>query len=253
MLTLIMFFNFWIEPNQSVNAPAISLDGANSALEKTLNTYVDEGGRVDYQSIRENPFALQPFLDFVANVSPISHPELFPTRNDKKAYWINVYNGLMIKTVIENPHISSVKEIDWGYGVFWCKKFKVGGEMMTLNHIEHKILRGHFKDTRIHFAINCGSNSCPPLGQRILTGEKLDQQLERKTRDFINDPENVGIDPAAGTLCLSRIFKWYKTDFESGGTTLLEYIKHYLDEKVNLSTYKIKFQDYDWDLNDQKR
>jgi len=98
---------------------------ANRTFNEVLNSYVNNAGRVDYNSIRENPFALQPFLDFVALVSPQSNPELFPTIDEKKAFWINTYNGLMIQAVIENPKISSVKEIGWGYGVFWRKKFKL--------------------------------------------------------------------------------------------------------------------------------
>ena len=222
---------------------------ANRTFNEVLNSYVNNAGRVDYNSIRENPFALQPFLDFVALVSPQSNPELFPTIDEKKAFWINTYNGLMIQTVIENPEISSVKEIGWGYGVFWRKKFKVGGELLTLNHIEHKILRGQYKDPRIHFAINCASNSCPPIGHRIVTGVNLDQQLNEKTRDFINNPANVKVDHKKKTIVLSKIFKWYRKDFESGGTTLLEFLNQYREETINSSNYKIKFQDYDWGLN----
>ena len=222
---------------------------ANRTFNEVLNSYVNNAGRVDYNSIRENPFALQPFLDFVALVSPQSNPELFPTIDEKKAFWINTYNGLMIQTVIENPEISSVKEIGWGYGVFWRKKFKVGGELLTLNHIEHKILRRQYQDPRIHFAINCASNSCPPIGHRIVTGVNLDQQLNEKTRDFINNPANVKVDHKKKTIVLSKIFKWYRKDFESGGTTLLEFLNQYREETINSSNYKIKFQDYDWGLN----
>ena len=236
-------------PQKEVKHPNMDSDISDRTFNDVLNSYVDNEGRVDYNSIRENPFALQPFLDFVVSFSPQFNPELFPTNNDKKAYWINTYNGLMIQTVIENPEISSVKEIGWGYGVFWRKKYKVGGELLTLNHIEHKILRGQYNDPRIHFAINCASNSCPPIGHRIVTGINLDQQLNDKTRDFINNPANVMVDHKKRMIVLSKIFKWYKKDFESGGTTLVDYLNKYRDEPILKSSYMIIFQDYDWGLN----
>ncbi|MBT7921507.1 MAG: DUF547 domain-containing protein [Candidatus Marinimicrobia bacterium] len=236
-------------PQKEVKHPNMDSDISDRTFNDVLNSYVDNEGRVDYNSIRENPFALQPFLDFVGSFSPQFNPELFPTNNDKKAYWINTYNGLMIQTVIENPEISSVKEIGWGYGVFWRKKYKVGGELLTLNHIEHKILRGQYNDPRIHFAINCASNSCPPIGHRIVTGINLDQQLNDKTRDFINNPANVMVDHKKRMIVLSKIFKWYKKDFESGGTTLVDYLNKYRDEPILKSSYMIIFQDYDWGLN----
>ena len=253
MLNLIVLLTLCFLPQKEIKHSNMDSNIANRTLNEVLNTYVNNAGRVDYKSIRENPFSLQPFLAFVASVSPQSHPELFPTNDDKKAYWINTYNGLMIQAVIENPKISSVKEIGWGYGVFWRKKFKVGGELLTLNHIEHKILRSQYQDYRIHFAINCASNSCPPIGQRILTGFNLDQQLNDKTREFINNPANVMVDHKKKIIVLSKIFKWYKKDFESGGTTLVEFLNKYRDEPIHSSNYGIKFQDYDWGLNAFKK
>jgi len=249
MLNLIVLLTLCLLPQKEVKHPNMDSDISDRTFNDVLNSYVDNEGRVDYNSIRENPFALQPFLDFVGSFSPQFNPELFPTNNDKKAYWINTYNGLMIQTVIENPEISSVKEIGWGYGVFWRKKYKVGGELLTLNHIEHKILRGQYNDPRIHFAINCASNSCPPIGHRIVTGINLDQQLNDKTRDFINNPANVMVDHKKRMIVLSKIFKWYKKDFESGGTTLVDYLNKYRDEPILKSSYMIIFQDYDWGLN----
>jgi len=235
------------EPNQSVTLQ--DLNPGNEAFNKILSQYVDQNGKVNYTKLKESPFILAPFIEFIEKISPLSHPQNFPTENDKKAYWINAYNGLMIQAVIDNPDILSVKEIGWLYGVFWRKKFTVGGKQMTLNHIEHKILRGEYKDPRIHFAINCASNSCPTIGNRIVIGLNLDRQLDDKARGFIGDSTNVIINHETKTILLSRIFKWYRRDFEKEGHSLISYLKMYRNDLPD--DYSIKYLKYDWGLNDQ--
>ena len=152
---------------------------------------VDSSGYVDYSNLRQNPLKLNTFIDFLAKVSPENYPELPPTQNDKKAYWINAYNALMMKFVIDNPGITSVNQISWGKGIFWRIKFIVGGKECTLHRIENGILRKKYKDPRIHFAINCASSSCPPLSNRILSGNSLDEQLDYKLRQFTQHSSNV--------------------------------------------------------------
>ena len=220
-----------------------------------LQSYTIENCTVDYTSIQNNPFGIDQFLDFIEQVSPISHPEYFKD-DDAKAYWINVYNALAIKTIIDNPNIESIRDVSWGMGAFWRNKFIVGGKKMTLNHIEHKILRKRYKDPRIHFAINCASNSCPPIGNSIVTGVKLDRQLDKKAIDFIRDDNNVQINHSTKEVYLSRIFKWFSKDFLRENDSLIEYVLKYRDDlqkddKINIiNNYKIKFLKYDWSLND---
>ena len=140
-----------------------SIDYNYSRLDSVLNKYVDSDGLVDYQSIIDSPYNINEYLNFIKNVSPQSHPGLFPSKNDKLAYWINAYNALVIKLMIENPE-TNILEISFGH-LIWLTKFDVGFKKTSLYEIEHKILRK--LDPRIHFAISCGSKSCPPLGQRI--------------------------------------------------------------------------------------
>ena len=102
-------------------------------------------------------------------------------------------------------------------------------------------------DPRIHFAINCASKSCPPLGNRILVGDNLNQQLDEKTFNFINNVDNVFIDYDTNTIYLSRIFKWFKKDFGN----IKAYISHYLNDidYESIKDYKIKYFKYDWSKN----
>ena len=225
-----------------------SIDNNYSHLDSVLNKYVDSAGLVDYQSIIDNPYNINEYLNFIKNVSPQSHPGLFPSKNDKLAYWINTYNALVIKLMIENPE-TNILEISFGH-LIWLTKFDVGFKKTSLYEIEHKILRK--LDPRIHFAISCGSKSCPPLGQRIFLGSTLDLQLEKSAKDFINDKNNVFIDFDNKTLYLNKIFKWYKKDFNN----VKKYIVKYLNDGTSFNQIKgfnIKYNDYDWSLNSQMK
>ena len=225
----------------------ISKDSAYEFLIETFSKYVDNAGNVDYNGILKNPYSINEYLDFVEKYSPRSNPELFSTDDDIVAYWINAYNALIIKIMIENPDVSSILDVSFKYAIFW-KKHLVGGEMISLNMIEHKILRKQIQDPRIHFAINCGSISCPPLGKRIFDGVNLDRQLNDKTYSFINNGVDVRIDSSNKIIYLNKIFKWYKKDFGD----LRSYICTYLEdiEDCNLlEEYKISYESYDWGAN----
>ena len=222
------------------------LSNEYSNLDSILSKYVDTDGLVNYQAIIDSPYNINEYLDFIKNVSPQSHPKLFPTKNDKLAYWINAYNALVIKLMIENPS-TNILEISFGH-LIWLTKFDVGLKKISLYEIEHKILRK--LDSRIHFAISCGSKSCPPLGQRVYLGRTLDVQLESGAKDFINNKNNVFIDFDNKTLYLNKIFKWYKKDF----VNVKKYIVTYLSDGTSfdqIKNFKIKYNDYDWSLNSQ--
>ena len=217
-----------------------------SNLDSILSKYVDSDGLVNYQAIIDSPYNINEYLDFIKNVSPQSHPKLFPTKNDKLAYWINAYNAFVIKLMIENPS-TNILEISFGH-LIWLTKFDVGFKKISLYEIEHKILRK--LDSRIHFAISCGSKSCPPLGQRIYLGNTLDVQLDSSAKNFINNKKNVFIDFDNETLYLNKIFKWYKKDF----VNVKKYIVTYLSDGTSfdqIKNFKIKYNDYDWSLNSQ--
>tara|TARA_X000001036_G_scaffold347679_1_gene327868 strand:- start:547 stop:1221 length:675 start_codon:yes stop_codon:yes gene_type:complete len=218
---------------------------SNNLLDSLLLSNVDDLGNVNYKKIIENPFALNQYLDFIKAVSPESYPDYFKTENSKKAYWINAYNALILKIMIENPGEDILDISFFGHAIF-LKKFKIGNTKISPSFIENKILR-KMNDPRIHFAINCASKSCPPLGNRILIGEQLDRQLDNKASIFINNEDNVLIDHKNKIIYLNRIFKWFKKDFGN----LSQYISKYLIE-VNyesIKDYKIKFTKYDWTKN----
>ena len=253
MLYIILSLTLMSTPQNTIDNSDV---GAKFKLfDHVLSSYTNQDGTVDYTSIQKNPFNIDEFLSFIGRVSPENHPELFQ-KDDAKAYWINVYNALAIKTIIDNPGIESIRDISWGMGAFWRNNFLVGGKKITLNFIEKKMLRNKYKDPRIHFAINCASNSCPPIGNRIVSGNYLDDQLNKKAIDFINAPTNVNFNYENKTVSVSRIFKWFKNDFLIDNDSLIEYILKYrtdisIEKKVDIAkNYKITFLKYDWALND---
>ena len=222
-----------------------SLQVSNERFNTLLSSYVDSAGNVNYKGIIDNPFALNDYLKFIKEISPKSHPSYFDTNNSIKAYWINVYNAIILKLMVDNPG-ENILDIGYiGHDVF-LKKFKIGGEKLSPLYIENKILR-KMNDPRIHFAINCASKSCPPLGNKILIEQNLDTQLEKKAFNFINNKNNVYIDYDSEIIYLNRIFKWFKADFGD----LKLYISNYLinQDYYQIKNFNIKFFKYDWSKN----
>jgi hypothetical protein len=206
-----------------------------------------KGKRVNYEGFKNDETSLDNYLAILSSsdVDALS-------RDNRFAFYINVYNAFTIKLILTKyPGINSIKEIGSFFSNPWSKKFiPLKGRIVSLDHIEHDILRPIFKDPRMHFAINCASKSCPPLLNLPYEGDKLDAQLNAQTRAFINDPKNTFLKD--NTLFASKIFQWFEDDFN--GNTLL-FIKQYsTDEfrkKLDAAGQDIKFtyNNYDWTLN----
>jgi hypothetical protein len=236
-----------------------------SPWQSVLQKFVTDAGRVDYAALKADPAELNRFTDEIAARSPTSNPQDFATREDQMAYWINAYNALVVKGVIENWPVESVLKIGTlPHSFFWHKTFTVGGKASTLDHIEKDELRKKFGDSRIHFALVCASNSCPQLQREAFTPEKLDQQLDSAARAFINSPRGMQIDVATNRVTLSKIFDWYSADFEAyahaknlsgSGPAALNFIGQYANDTNrraldSLHNPRIEFLSYDWGIND---
>ena len=197
--------------------------------------------------------ALEMYLDELqaVKVSALSRPEQI-------AYWINLYNALTVNTVLEHYPVDSIKDIDISPGLFsngpWgAKLLNIESEKISLNDIEHRILRPIWRDPRIHYAVNCAALGCPNLQDRAYVPEKLDQMLNASAMRFINHPRGTSIDET-GRLTLSSIYKWFGEDFGDDLDEILEHILGYasdeLKEKIPTDgKIKVKYR-YDWSLND---
>ncbi|MDH5382633.1 MAG: DUF547 domain-containing protein [Cyclobacteriaceae bacterium] len=207
-------------------------------FEKTdlfFKTYA-HNGNFDYQSLKKNDKSLQELIKMVG--------ESKPTASQKKAFYINAYNILVIKAVLNHYPLKSVMDID---GFFDKLKHKVAGEMLTLNELEKGKLMPIDHDARLHFVLVCAAKSCPPLASFAFRPEKLDAQLNERTKLAMNTSWFIRVNKSTKTVEASKIFDWYKNDF--GDTSgILPYINKYKSVKIP-SGYKLAFYEYDWSLN----
>jgi hypothetical protein len=204
-------------------------------------------GRVDYKGFKTDEAQLDQYLRQLSRTNPDQLD-----RAGQMAFYINLYNAATIKLILTAyPGIKSIKDLGSLFRSPWKKKFiALNGQTISLDHIEHEILRPRFKDPRVHFAINCASQSCPPLLDEPYSGNTLDAQLDRVAANFINNPRSTYIQ--GRTLYVSSIFKWFSEDF---GDDIKGFVSKYargemkkqLDEQA--STLQVKYLDYDWSLN----
>ncbi len=234
-------FNF-----KEKNAKPISHEKYDALLTK----HVDDKGDVDYKGFLKDSTKFDVYLDLLSDNPPAKDW----TDDQKKAYWINAYNAFTIKLIMNNYPVKSITDLSKPgsigiiNGVWHEKFFKIGGNIMNLNAIEHRMLRKKFDDPRIHFAIVCASKSCPKLLNKAYTAEKLDQQLTQQAKDFLADDfRNEIKSPTEANV--SKIFTWFKGDFTKKGT-LIEFINKYSPTQIEKGT-NLGHTEYDWSLNEQ--
>jgi hypothetical protein len=239
-----------------------------------LQAYVDKNGMVDYQSLKAGP---QPLDAFAAEIGRVS-PAFYSGWNEKEqiAFWINAYNALTLEAILNHYPIqasllrsalfpaNSIRQIP---GVWDRLQFVIMGERRTLGEIEHEILRKRFDEPRIHMALVCAANGCPPLRNEPYTGDQLDQQLADQTRRFLSNPTQFRIDRQNHLVYLSPIFEWFGSDFVGYGTdqgsgqqpdpekAVLNFIMSYASgsdrEYLGQGGYTVKYLNYDWSLNER--
>lgn len=219
----------------------------HSTWTSLLKKHVDTKGHVDYKGFKADEAKLDTYLAVLSKNPPTSSWK----KEDKLAFWINAYNAFTVKLVVKNYPVKSIKDL--GGAIYkvntpWDIKFiEIGGKTHDLNNIEHGIIRKYFNDPRIHFAVNCASVSCPNLRNEAFVGSKLNAQLDDQAKSFINDLTKNKITSDAAQL--SKIFSWFKGDFNVGGSNVEKFINTYSTNKLNSKT-KISYKEYDWNLNE---
>ena len=228
--------------------PAVIGDPPYAAWRQVLTRFVDREGRVDFAGIARERADLDRFVAHVYDVGPNSQPQLFASREAVLAYHLNAYNALAMHQVIESGIPASLAGFA-KVGFFYSRKVMVGGAPISLYDYENKVIRP-LGEPRIHFALNCMSIGCPRLPREPFTAERLDAQLERETRLFLDDPRNVLVDDGAKILRLSEIFGFYTSDFLAAAPSLAAYVNRYRKRKV-AEDYRVEFIPYDWTINRQ--
>ena len=177
-------------------------------------------------------------------------------RDEQLAYWINFYNALTVKVVLDNYPVTSILKISSGLfsiGPWSKKRVDVEGEALSLDDIEHRILRPIWQDPRIHYAVNCASIGCPNLRKEAFTPANLDTALTVAAREFINSERGMRIDN--GRLYVSSIFAWFADDFGSSDEAVIAHLRQYsnADRASQLAEFsRISDDFYDWDLNEPR-
>ncbi len=226
--------------------PGVSIDGVRVTAVDYADLAKEKGTRgSDYNILLKDLASL--------------NPETLDNRDDKKAFWINVYNIAAVKTIIDNYPVDSIRsrKISWS-GLPWDRKaISVGGKEYSLGQIENDILLDTFKDLKIHFAITCASVSCVNLRQEPYRGTTLSKQLEEQAAEFLGDRQKgLRIDREKKVIYLSQIFKFDKKDFDKLGGGAVHFILPFLrpedQEFIKKEKATVEYLNYDWKLNDIK-
>ena len=211
--------------------------------------------RVDYAAWkRDSRDALLAYIERMegAEVAKLSRPVQY-------AYWVNLYNAVTVALILKHYPVDSIRDIDISPGFFsdgpWgAKLVEVGGVKLSLDNIEHDILREIWADARVHYAVNCASVGCPNLARDAYTGDRLDDQLDAAARAYIASPRGIRFD--GGRVTASKIYSWYDEDFGNSESGIIAHISDHAEGETaerlaGLSS--IDDYEYDWSLNDVRR
>ncbi|MFP5221850.1 MAG: DUF547 domain-containing protein [Acidobacteriota bacterium] len=219
----------------------------NALFAQVLSRHVRDG-HVDYSGLKADPSRLDAYLAQLAaaDLPSLSEPERF-------AAYINLYNATTIKLILDHMPVASIRDIGGLFGSPWklpVVRTRTGA--ITLDALEHEVLRKQFKDPRLHAAINCASKGCPPLAAEPYEAARLDEQLDRASRAFVQTPNRARL--TGDTLFVSAIFDWFEADF-GGRDGVVAFVARHADPALRDAVaahggrIKLKYLPYDWSLN----
>ncbi|MDH5508900.1 MAG: DUF547 domain-containing protein [Nitrospinota bacterium] len=231
-------------------------DHDHAIFNKLLGEFVEDG-RVDYPGLANNRKRLDQYLAILATV-----PENQFTawdEPDRIAFLINLYNAATLKLILDHYPVESIKDIGGWFSTPWeAPVAQLWGITVTLDMIEHQILRKRYDEPRIHAALVCAAMGCPQLRYEAFVGRRLEEQLNNQMRLFLSVATKNRVDRAAGVIHLSPIFKWYSADFEKGKRSLLGFLRPFWPDMDrgdfdNQRDWRIKYTFYNWSLNKMGR
>ncbi len=211
-----------------------------------LNKNVDNE-EVDYKGIKQK---FRDLNTIVAGFYGITRDVYSSWSNSQKlAFLINTYNAATLKLVVENYPLKSIKDIEKPWDVEIVDIFD---KKISLNQLEHDLIRKEFNEPRIHFALVCAARGCPKLGKEAYMGSKINLQLESATKKFLLTKKKNSLDDKNKIIMLSPIFDWYKNDFNNKYGSVVDFIAPYYSRKPgDIKNYQIQYTYYDWSLNER--
>jgi hypothetical protein len=225
-------------------------------LTRLLGHYLTPELLVDYRAWKASTEDRQALRDWLAAQARVQVGLLPP--DGQKAFWINLYNAATIELILRHYPLKSILRIGLIPGNAWKREFiRADGKLLSLDAIEHDILRPRFQDPRIHFAINCASASCPQLQREAYSGLGLDEQLDRVTRSYLDSPTGLSHEVRGSELVLrvSKIFDWFREDFEDRPGGVIGFLGMYAPPETAslirryLGRVDVRYSKYDWSLN----
>lgn len=221
-----------------------------------LDAYLVEGedgiNRVRYGAVTDaDRQALDGYIERLSNIEVTGL-----NRDQQFALWVNLYNALTVAVVLDHYPVDSIRDIDISPGWFssgpWGKELvTVEGKELSLDDIEHRILRPVWQDPRVHYVVNCAALGCPNLMAEPYRAECLEEQLDRQARAYVNHPRGARFED--DDLVVSTIFDWYQEDFGGTGKGVISHLMEYADpplaERLGEAD-RIDGYEYDWVLND---
>ena len=242
---------FWNKSHDS-NQTQINHHMWQHILDRYLEAKHPSGiNRFNYAKLAKNAFdkkKLNQYLSYLQGLKPRQY-----SKKEQKAYWINLYNALTIQIVLNAYPVKSISKIHEGWFAFgpWNDiHATVEGQKLSLNNIEHGILRPIWRDNRIHYAVNCASIGCPNLAPQAYTAHNMETSLDKAAQDYINHQR--GVQFKNGRFLLSRIYDWYKVDFGRTHSNIIKHLQQYANANLSkrLRSYQGTFDyNYDWTLN----
>ena len=239
----------WVEYSETSEE---QIDNSNwqQVLDDYLVSDTDSGVNLfDYEGLLDDGREpLDEYVNLLKNVDPLTLG-----RGEQKAYWINLYNALTVQLILDNYPLATITKLGSNpleFGPWNEPATIINGIELTLNDIEHSIIRPLYDDYRIHFAVNCASIGCPNLATEPFNGTELDEQLDAAAADYVNHPRGIKFEGSA--LHLSTLFEWYSDDFGDNQSEVLATLGKHADPEAQ--TALLEFKDtpvyaYDWGLN----
>lgn len=252
----------WVITDASLDFPvfasadetsALAVDNAawNAFLERYVSRAADGVMLADYGAVTDADKAA--LKNYVALLEATDPRRL--ASDEQLAYWLNFYNALTVDVILDNYPLRSIRSIKDGpfdlKGPWNNKRVTVLGEALSLDDIEHLIIRPIYAEPRIHYGVNCASIGCPNLQKTAFTGATLDADLTRAAREFVNHPRGVRVED--GRVTVSSIYAWFREDFGDDDKAVLDHIRLYADADLAAALEgrtRINRNEYDWALND---
>ena len=268
LIIIFLTFNLILLYFLQCNIPVFSYTGYQDKsyfyqnLNNSIKNCVSDDGMINFTELKKDQKHLELFMFAIKGFDPQDYKQL--PADSKFAFWINTYNAIVLKTILDYYPVNSIKEIRSFYKK---KRYKVMGELLSLDQIEHEVIRKKFKDPRINTALYKGTVGSALLRNEAYLGNILDEQLSNQTQRFLKNPTKFQIDHYNSIIYISPIFKWHAKDFMQSYYTshkykaakpemraVMNFIESYSTKNVVAFFYTkifdIEYLDYSWKLND---